>query len=191
MQWDTATDAGRNQIGPDFGFDQQASLGAEMFQKTPRRAGIVVGQITARDTVAEQADTGFTSGRRHVRQQNAVLRILRLQCAHQWLDRARFPDRHRMQPDITLFAGIGVKPETFRNMAQISALPPAAPQQAQQQQRRCQIQQQRIQQSRSGHCSNPSMAAVTAATSGITPMPPRWLARAQAYKPVAAGSVAQ
>ena len=63
-----------------------------MRQKAFCRTGIVIGQITARDRIAKQSNAGFAPSRGHMRQEDAMLRIMRLQRADQGLDRARFAD---------------------------------------------------------------------------------------------------
>src|SRR6185312_2820539 len=77
----------------------------KMGEKTAYGKWNIVGKPRLHDAVAEQRASGFASGRRHVRQQNRASGTLPRKTLDERRNRARFADRHRMDPQHVIADG--------------------------------------------------------------------------------------
>ena len=133
-----------------------------MAEETGDRPRIIVGQVSLDDLIAVDLLPGVAAGRRHAGEQDAMLRPARLQAFDQGLGSARFPNRDGMHPDQLARHRLAVKTIALAKVVQILGLLAATPQQAQPDQRRDQVKQQRIEETRhqpSASCNSASTAA--------------------------------
>ena len=99
-------------------------------------AGIwqVVGQVGLQQPVAvfgDQFAARRPAGRRHVRQQQRMVRVVVEQRLDQRLGSARFADRNDVQPEQALWGVLRIKTVAFAEMLQILRLLARSPRQAQ------------------------------------------------------------
>ena len=133
-----------------------------MAEETGDRPRIIVGQVSLDDLIAVDLLPGVAAGRRHAGEQDAMLRPARLQAFDQRLGGACFTDRDGVHPDQFFRRGLAIETIALPEMLEVFRLLAAAPEQAEPDQRRNQVKQQRIEETRhqpSASCNSASTAA--------------------------------
>src|SRR4051812_8790944 len=88
-----------DEIGPDFGLHNEPELGPEMTRKTAHDERRVVRQVTAQYPISKQRVSGRPAGRRHVGQEQLVIRIAQLQGGDEGRCGSGFADGYGVHPD--------------------------------------------------------------------------------------------
>ena len=183
--------ASRHQVRPELGFHDDADGRPEMPQEASHGKRVVVGQVGALDAVAEQRFGSAAAGRRHVREQDAMARIARLERGDDRRSGARLADRDGMQPynpfpppgrghpvhslsPLGRGLGRGVTSKTLADMTKVLRLAAAA--QEQMQADVGQQEQQRQVVEEASHHSRSITASMTCSTAGGASAPPRLMA---------------
>ena len=109
-----------HQIGPDFGFHQNAQARAVFIEKLADIGGLVVRQIAALRIGKKLLGSGAAGGRHLGEQQRRIGKIL-FQRGRQRHGGAGFPHRHGMYPNRLLHRLCHRRAETLAPMLKISA----------------------------------------------------------------------
>ena len=123
-----------------------------MAEETGDRPRIIVGQVSLDDLIAVDLLPGVAAGRRHAGQQDTMIRP----------GGACFTDRDGVHPDQFFRRGLAIETIALPEMLEVFRLLAAAPEQAEPDQRRNQVKQQRIEETRhqpSASCNSASTAA--------------------------------
>ncbi len=145
-----------------------------MPQEAVNRRREIVREVAVQYAVAEKRFRSFSTGRRHVGQQDLLVRMALGQLADQWLRSARFAYGDGMNPDDRTRCPLPVKPESLTDVRQIGRLPARPHRQSHQGKWHQQPHQQPVEcvcHSKSGWTSR--MAPTTSSTPGGWPILPR------------------
>ena len=185
----------REQVRPRFGFNRDTKTRPKCAQEASHRVRQVVGQIGLQHAARPARGdfgAGRSTGRRHMSQQKARLRIALSERIDQRFGGARFAERHGMNPDQRALASerVALEAETLRPMRPIFRLSPRAPQQVESGQWRSAERQRGVRSASERHALRLitcAAASITSATVGGTVALPT-LATASPVSPTSAGS---
>ena len=130
-----------DEVGPELGLHQEQGPGRDAAHKTPHSPGEVVGRIAVVDDVSQPLDHLHAAGRRHRRDQEAVLGEPLLECPDHRRRADGLARRDGVKPDHVAPDRVRYAPEAFAAPLRVRRLPACPHEQAQPHERRRQAEE--------------------------------------------------